>query len=341
MKLLILGGTAFLGRHLATVAQQRGHHLTLFHRGRSHPELFDDALKLYGNRVDDLEALRHGRWDAVIDTCGYTPGIVRRSAELLAGAVQHYTFISSVSAYSSYPAEGLDETAPVATLSAQQVKEAEKIAASAPLGTLSFGAMYGGLKARCEEAAETALPGRVLHVRPGLIVGPHDFSGRFAYWVRRVAQGGEVLAPGQSEQPIRLIDVRDLAEWILDRVEARTVGTLNAVGAVGPTLGGLLDECRAASGSDATFTWVPEDFLLAREVRPWLELPLWLPEGQRGFFAVRDDKAIAAGLRFRPLAQTVGDTLAWIRSSGSIESWQAVGLAAPREAQLLDQLREI
>lgn len=337
MRLLILGGTAFLGRHLAAAALARGHRLTLFTRGRTRPELFPGTERLRGDRTRDLDALRGKRWDAVVDTSGYTPGAVGRAAELLAGAVGHYTFVSSVSVYDGYPAAGLDETADVGKIPPEEVAEAERIAADTTVASPSFGRLYGPLKALCEEAVEAALPGRTLSVRPGLIVGPHDPSGRFTYWVRRVADGGEVLAPGRGDHPLRVIDARDLADWILDRAEAATPGVLNAAGARGATLERLLVECREASASDASFTWVDEGFLAAEGVGPWMELPLWLPEDSHGFFAIRDDRALAAGLRFRPLAATVRDTLGWIRSLDAVPSWGGVGLASAKEAALLDR----
>ncbi len=330
MKLLILGGTSFLGRHLVEIAQARGHTLTLFNRGQRNPNLFPEIEHLRGNRDGDLTAL-HGRtWDAAIDTSGYFPRIVRASAELLAGAVSHYTFISSISVYSDVSIIGIDESAPVGTLADPTVEEIT-------------GDTYGPLKALCEQAAEQAIPGRALIVRPGLIVGPHDPTDRFTYWPHRVAQGGEVLAPAHADYRVQIIDARDLAGWILSMVEARQTGVYNATGPAYPlTLGNVLDTCRTVSGSDARVTWVAEQFLLDNKVEPWVQLPLWVPESDpanAGFSAVNCQQAIAAGLAFRPLADTVRDTLAWDATRPPDHEWRA-GITRERETELLQAWRQ-
>jgi 2'-hydroxyisoflavone reductase len=327
MKLLILGGTIFLGRYLAESALARGHTVTLFNRGQHNPELYPDVEKLRGDRDGDLAALEGRRWDAVIDTCGYVPRVVRASAELLAGAVDHYTFISSISVYPHFRTLGLDESAAVSTLDDPAIEEVT-------------GETYGPLKALCERAAEQALPGRTLVIRPGLIVGPHDPTDRFTYWVRRVAQGGEVLAPAHPDWHTQIVDARDLAEWTLGMVEQRQVGVYNATGpAYDLAIGQLLDTCRAVSGSDARFTWVAEQFLLAHDVGPWTELPLWVPQSDPdmlGFSDVSCARAIAAGLVFRDLAETVRDTLEWDATRPADREWRA-GLKPEREAALLQE----
>ncbi|HEX8032471.1 MAG TPA: epimerase [Ktedonobacterales bacterium] len=325
MKLLILGGTSFLGRHLVELAQTRGHTLTLFNRGQRNPDLYPDVEQLRGNRDGDLAAL-HGRtWDAAIDTSGFVPRIVRASAELLSGSVSHYTFISSISVFSDFSTVGIDESAPVGTLADPTVEEIT-------------GETYGPLKALCEQAVEQALPGRALIVRPGLIVGPYDPTDRFTYWPHRVAQGGEVLAPAHATLPVQIIDARDLAGWILTMVEAHHTGVYNATGPAYPlTLGNVLDTCRTESNSDAHITWVAEQFLLDHSVEPWMQLPLWVPQSdptKAGFSAVNCHKAIAAGLTFRPLAGTVRDTLAWDATRPSDHPWRA-GITRDREAELL------
>jgi 2'-hydroxyisoflavone reductase len=325
MQLLIIGGTVFLGRHLVEAALARGHTVTLFNRGQHHPELFAEIEKLRGDRDGGLAVLRGRRWDAAIDTCGYVPRLVRASAEQLAAAVEHYTFVSSISVYADVSQVGIDEQAPVGTLEDATVEAVT-------------GETYGPLKALCEQAAERAMPGRVLNVRPGLIVGPHDPTGRFTYWPRRVARGGEVLAPDGPEHGVQIIDVRDLAEWTLDMIEARQTGVFNATGPEARlSFGALLDTCRAVSGGDARFTWVAERFLLDAGVTPWTELPLWVPYCEpenAGFDAIDCSKAIASGLGFRPLAETVRDTLAWQATRPADETPRA-GLAAEREAEVL------
>ena len=254
MKLLILGGTIFLGRYLVEAALARGHQITLFNRGQHSPELYPAVEKLRGDRDGGLDVLRGRRWDAVVDTSGYLPRLVRASAELLADAVDHYTFISSISVYPHFRSVGLDESAPVGTLDDPTIEEIT-------------GESYGPLKALSEQAVEQALPGRTLVIRPGLIVGPHDYSDRFTYWVRRVAQGGELLAPVHPGWHTQIIDVRDLAEWTLRMVERQQAGVYNATGPdYDLTFGQLLDTCRTVSGSDARFTWVSEEFLAENEV---------------------------------------------------------------------------
>jgi 2'-hydroxyisoflavone reductase len=338
MKILILGGTVFLGPHLIEAALGRGHQVTIFNRGQHNPDWYTEVEKLRGDRSRDVEALRGRRWDAVIDTCGYVPGVVRKSAELLADAVEHYTFISSCSVYADLFRTATDENSPVSTITPEQLDEAEKIATGERATAASYGQMYGALKALCERAAEEAMPGRVLNVRAGLLVGPYDSSDRFTYWVHRVAQGGEVLAPGQPNRRVRVIDARDLAEWVIRMTEMRQTGVYNATGAEdGLTMGRLLEECRTASGSAATFTWASEEFLTEQKVRAWSEMPLWMPEDYNGIFLVNNDKAIAAGLTFRPLSETIKDTLAWDATRPSNIERQA-GLTPMRERELLKNL---
>lgn len=334
MRLLILGGTLFLGRHLVEAALAGGHEVTLFNRGQHNPTLYPELEKLRGDRDGNLEALRGRRWDAVIDTCGYVPRVVQASAELLAGAVDHYTFISSISVYRGFSTSGMDEDALVGTLPDGTVEEVT-------------GETYGPLKALCEQAAERAMPGRVLNVRAGLIVGPHDPTDRFTYWPQRVAQGGDVLAPGDPGRRVQFIDARDLAEWNVRMAQAGQAGTYNVTGPDHAlTMGALLEQCKATSGSDARFVWVSDRFLLEERVTPWTELPLWIPADRTdmaGFLSVSCGRAIAAGLTFRPLADTVRDTLAWddgragapAPGAGSGAGVRGAGLAPGREAELL------
>ena len=325
MKLLILGGTVFLGRALVEAALAGGHGVTLFNRGQHNPELYPEVEKLHGDRDGALSALEGRRWDAVIDTCGYVPRVVRASAALLAGAVEHYTFISSISVYADETAPWLDEEARVGTLEDETVEEVTN-------------ETYGPLKALCEQAALAALPGRALIVRPGLIVGPHDPSDRFTYWPHRVARGGEVLAPDRPERVVQIIDVRDLAAWTLRMAEQRASGVYNATGPdYNLTMGRVLDACKAVSGGDARVVWASEKFLLDAEVQPWIELPLWIPRGEseaNDVFSANCERAFAAGLSFRPLAETIRDTLAWEATRPPDHQWRA-GLPAEREAQVL------
>jgi 2'-hydroxyisoflavone reductase len=335
MNLLILGGTIFLGRHLVEAALQRGHQVTIFNRGRHQPDLFPEVEKLRGDRAGSLDALRGRQWDAVIDTSGYVPRLVRASAELLAEAAQHYTFISSISVYADFNPEGSNESAPLQTLSDPTV------------GTVTP-ETYGGLKALCEQVAEAAMPGRVLHVRAGLLVGPYDPIPRFAYWLRRVAQGGEVLAPGQPDRHIQLIDARDLAEWIIRMAEAKVSGVYNVTGAPNTlTMEQLLNTIRTVSGSEATLTWMEDAFLLEQGVPPFDGLPFWVPTEMEGVFKVSVERALAAGLIYRPIADSIGNTLAWLttnqptdRTKDAAPIEMPVGLSPEREAALLQAWRQ-
>jgi 2'-hydroxyisoflavone reductase len=325
MRLLILGGTVFLGRAVVEAALQRGHQVTLFNRGKSNPGVYPQVEKLVGDRGGTLSELQGRRWDAVIDTCGYVPRLVRNSAEYLAGAVDHYIFISTLSVYASFADPGINENAPVGALSDPTIEEVN-------------GDTYGPLKALCEQAVLTAMPGRALVLRPGLIVGPFDPTDRFTYWPRRVARGGAVLAPGRPERTVQFIDVRDLAEWTLRMVEAGSTGIYNADGPAQPcSMGELLAVSKEVSGSDAVFNWVTESFLLEQKVGEWMEMPLWVPESQpenAGFFAFDCSEAFSAGLTFRPLAETVRATLEWDATLPADRALKA-GITPQREAELL------
>lgn len=326
MRILIFGGTNFLGRHTAA-ALERGHEVTLFHRGQTNPGLFPDAEEILGDREHDLALLAGREWDAVIDVPGYVPRIVRASAQALAGHVKHYAFISTISVYDSIPEPGMDESAPVGQLP-EPSEDVQKY--------------YGQLKALCEDEVRAAFPDAALVIRPGLIVGPFDPTDRFSYWPIRIARGGEVLAPGDPDRQVQVIDARDLANWTVDCVERGTTGTFNATGpATRLTMREMLEACREGTASDATFTWVDESFLEAEGVGPWMEVPLWLPASDtdtRGMLAVSIDRAVNAGLTFRPLAETARDTLAWHRSRPAGTQLKA-GLQPEREHELLEKWR--
>ena len=326
MKLLILGGTVFLGRHLVDAALARGHAITLFNRGQHNVDLFpaQRVEKLRGNRDGNLDALQGKSWDAVIDTSGYVPRIVEASAKMLANAVEHYTFISTISVFPDTIPPNADETAPVIKLPDESVEQVT-------------GETYGGLKALCEQVVERGLPGRALVIRPGLIVGPNDPTDRFTYWAHRIARGGAVLAPGNPSSPVQFIDVRDLAEWTIRLVEEKRTGVFNATGPAHPlTMQQTLDECVRVSQSDAHLTWVDEQFLLDHNVGPWIEMPLWVPEkdNSAGMMQINCAQAIAHGLRFRPLSETIRDTLAWDATRPPETEWRA-GMKPEREAELL------
>ncbi len=323
MKLLIIGGTIFLGRALVESAVGRGHEVTLFNRGKHGSDLFPGTERITGDRDGGLDALEGRSWDAVIDTCGYFPRVVKESAELLKDSAGHYTFISSISAYAGFSQPNIVESSPLGTMEDETQEEVT-------------GENYGPLKVLCEQATERAFPGRTLNIRPGLIVGPHDPSDRFTYWPVRVARGGEVLAP-PSEDAIQIIDVRDLAEWNIRMIEQNRVGIYNAVGPdYRLTMRELLETCREISGSDAHFAWTSKEFLDANGVQGWVDLPCWMAEegDDAGFSNVSYDKAVSDGLTFRPLVEIVRDTLAWA-SARPADAPLRAGLKPEREQELL------
>lgn len=331
-KILVLGGTGFLGPAFVTAAQARGHTLTLFNRGKTRPELFPDVEKLHGdrdpNKDEGLKALEGRSFDAVIDTSGYFPRIVRASSELLAPNVGQYIFISSVSAYAKNDTPHADESAATATLADPNVETMGKNFEN-----------YGGLKRACEEAAEKAMPGRVTVVRPGYIVGPEDRSDRFTYFPLRYEQGGEMLAPGSPSDPLQIIDVRDLAEWLVVLVERNTTGIFNAVGPEKPwTMGEMFAACKEVTGKDTKLIWVPGEFLLKNGEDGEGALPIWAPAfgAYAGMHLRSNTQAVRAGLKFRSPVDTTRDTLAWFKSQPEERrSKPRAGLPPEREAELL------
>jgi 2'-hydroxyisoflavone reductase len=319
VKILILGGTAFLGRHFAELALEQGHELTLFHRGRTNPDLFPDVETRVGDRNEDLSALESGEWDAVVDTSGYLPVGVEASAKLLEGRVSRYLFVSTVSVYTDFGGPG--DAGGSEILELEDPDHAEQ----APEN-------YGPLKRACERRVESAYGSRSLIIRPGLIVGPNDPSDRFTYWPERCAQGGEILAPAPKDRLVQMIDVRDLALFMLEGLEAERDGIFDATGPVHAlTMGETLQACLAVAGGDGQFTWVDTEFLVEQEVGPWMELPLWVPDVD---VSIDLAPAIAAGLRCRGVEETARDTLAWAKTLPADRETKT-GLAPKREAELL------
>lgn len=351
LRILVLGGTGFLGPHFVEATRANGHQLTLFNRGKSNPtrfsgEEFKDIEQLHGDRKSDLSALEgRRRWDAVLDTSAYFPADVTRSARLLAKRVGQYVIISSISVYADNSKPRDDESAAVLTMANPEA--AKEIT----------GENYGPLKALSEQAAEKELPGHTTVIRPGLIVGPGDNTDRFTYWPVRAARGGEILAPGSTNDPTQFIDVRDLAGFILHAIETGTTGVFNADAAPGAiSMGSLLTACQRAGTAandiqcvrapcpqppeaSSTVTWVPADFLEAQQVSAWQDMPAWIPPtGEYAGFGRRSTaKAQAAGLKYRPLQQTVDDTLQWWSQlpEARRESPKA-GLSPEREATVLE-----
>jgi len=285
--------------------------------------LFPEAERLRGDRDGGLDALADGEWDAVLDTSGFVPRVVRQSAELLQARVDRYLFVSSVSVYADFSRPGVDEDAAVARLE----HETEDYRSRA----------YGALKALCEEVVRETYGDRATIVRPGLIVGPWDPTGRFTYWPSRIAAGGAVLAPEPRDAPVQVIDARDLAEWCVHLVEADVDGTFNAVGPEAPlTMTLVLAECIRVARSDARIVWVAADRLVEQGVQEWMELPLWIASPEyAGHSLVDNARARAAGLRFRPLGRTIADTLAWVEN-GAAPPDPPAGLSREREQELLE-----
>lgn len=317
-RVLVLGGTTFVGPAFVEAAKKRGYEITLFNRGRAEKRFgtVEGVETLYGNRdpklrADDsqpdsplgMESLKGREWDAVLDTSGWCRRIVAASAELLAPKVKQYIYISSISVYTDTSKPGADETAEVHKLADEDVE--------------TNGARfenYGGLKALCERTAEQFFPKRTAAIRPGLIVGPGDPTDRFTYWPVRMQKGGEVMAPGTPRDPLQIIDVRDLGEWIVHVIENNINGTFDAVGPpTGLTMGDLIDSCKQATNSDAKVTWVDASFLEEQQVSGWGDMPVWVPPSgeSAGFHQRTIARATAAGLKFRPVLETTKDTLAW------------------------------
>jgi 2'-hydroxyisoflavone reductase len=332
LRILVLGGTKFIGPPLVRYAIERGHTVSIFNRGKTNTHLFPEIEKLRGDRNGDIAALEGREWDAVIDNSANLATWVRDSAQLLKDSAGMYLFTSSISAFGDNSIVGQDESGPVATLpnpEDAEITDPSKIT----------GENFGGLKALGEAATREAFGERATIVRPGLIVGPDDPSGRFTYWPVRIHRGGEVLAPGEQTDRVQFIDVRDLARWYVHLVENRTTGLFSATGPAEPmTISGMLDGIRAAVNPEATFTWVNAEFLEQHSVAPWMDMPVWVPptEGYEGFSTFDCSKAIAAGLTFRPLGETASDTLEWYQSLPA-ERQENVGgrFTAEREAEVL------
>jgi nucleoside-diphosphate-sugar epimerase len=302
MRLLVIGGTVFLGRHVVETALARGHAVTVFHRGL-HGAAPAGAETLIGDRTADVSALDGREWDAVIDTCGFQPEDVARTAGALAGRVGHYGFVSSCSAYAGWPETPVSEDSPTFDSNSRE---------------------YGPAKAACERAAEAAMPGRVLAARAGVIVGPHENIGRLPWWLRRLAEGGEVAAPGPPEAELQLIDARDLAAWMLDMAERGAAGAFNANSQPGSvTWGELLALAREVTGGRAELRWIAPEVVEARVEEPWEALPLWPIPSLPGLYATSAQRAARAGLTLRPLAETVADTWAWLAAGGELDDWRS------------------
>jgi len=331
MRILILGGTGFTGPYQVQYALSRGHKVTTFNRGKTHPgKLPNEVEQLIGDRNGKLEALKDRQWDVVIDNPTSLPAWVRDAAQILKGNVEGYVFISTISAYGDVKT-GPDENAPT-----EKYEGADPYKETLEAMKASGYKTYGPLKALSEREAEKWFPGKTLIIRPGLIVGPRDETDRFTYWPVRIERAREVLAPGSPNDPVQFIDARDLAEWTIRMAENRETGIYNATGpakalGIGEMLGGI----KAALKSNATFTWVTEDFLTRQKVEPWSDMPVWTGK-ESGLARAKIDRALSKGLTFRPLAETARDTLTWFKSlSQDRQSHLKAGLPPEREAEVL------
>ena len=309
LRILILGGTGFIGPYQVRYALSRGHKVTTFNRGKTHPgELPGEVEQLIGDRNGQLDALKDRQWDVVIDNPTTLPAWVRDAAQILKGNVDRYVFVSTISVYAD-TSKGVDETAPLAKYDgADPFKETLEAMRASGFKT------YGPLKALSEQETQKWFPGKTLIIRPGLIVGPRDETDRFTYWPVRIVRGGDVLAPGMPNDPVQFIDARDLAEWTIRMVENRETGAYNATGPAKPLgIGSMLDGIKRALNANAKFTWIPADFLKQQKVEAWSDMPVWTGE-ESGMARTSISRALAKGLTFRPLADTARDTLAWFQS---------------------------
>ena len=331
LRILILGGTGFTGPYQVRYALGRGHKVTTFNRGKTHPgELPNEVEQLIGDRNGQLDALKNRQWDVAIDNPTTLPAWVRDAVQILKGNVGRYVFISTISVYGE-PKTGPDEAAPT-----EKYEGADPYKETLEAMKASGYKTYGPLKTLSESEAEKWFPGKTLIIRPGLIVGPRDETDRFTYWPVRIDRGGEVLAPGSPSDPVQFIDARDLAEWTIRMVENRETGIYNATGPAKPLgMGGMLDETKAAMKSKATFTWVTEDFLTRQKVEPWSDMPVWTGR-ESGLARAKIDRALSKGLTFRSLAETARNTLAWFTSQPrDRQAKLRAGLAPEHETQVL------
>lgn len=324
MNILILGGTIFLGKHIVNAALAKNHTVTLFNRGKHNPEWFPDLEKIKGDREVDLSGLKGRKFDAVIDTCGYVPGVVKRSAEFLRDSAGHYTFISSISVYNDFKKLNMNENSPVGVVTDGNFSEM----------TMEN---YGPLKALCEKEVTDVFGDDASIVRSGLIVGDGDFSDRFTYWVRRIANGGKVIIPVSKVNNVQFIDVKDLADWTLKMCEEKISGVYNSTGPLDTlSLNDFTAKCKDFSGSDAEFIYMDEKFLLDENVVPFRDLTLWLPEEDAGVNNIDITKAKKAGLTIRPLEDTFKDTIQYDLSRGP-DFKLRTGLSEEKESELLEK----
>ena len=322
MKILVLGGTVFVGRSIVQTSLNAGHSVSIFHRGKSNPNLFKDVENIIGDRDGNLSGLKGRIWDAVIDVSGYVPRLVKMSADLLSGNTGQYVFISSVSVYADLTKRN-DESSALAEIKDVKTEIVNKQS-------------YGALKALCEKEVKNIFPDNSLIIRPGLIVGPFDHTDRFTYWPHRVSKGGNIICPVSPNGPMQFIDARDLSEWIISLIERKNSSVFNAVGPkLKLTFGNFLDECKNVTGNSPEFIWASHEYLKENQVVEYVELPFW-GSVNNGLFDTDIRKAVTEGIKFRPLSVTISDTLKWNLSLPADRKWHA-GLSPEREILLLNK----
>ncbi|GAK01468.1 NAD-dependent epimerase/dehydratase family protein [Geomicrobium sp. JCM 19055] len=331
MDVLVLGGSRFIGKHIVDRLLHEGHAVTVLNRG-NHSYTCSNVEQLIGDRDGDLDVLKGRTWDAAIDVSGYIPRTVDKASACLAQVVAHYTYISSISVYEDFSKVGLTEEDATKQLSEGEITELTKGTAG-PI----YGPDYGGLKAAGEIVAERNIPGRTLIIRAGLVVGPNDYSDRLPYWLLRIKQGGDVIAPGNPKQQVQFIDVRDLARWIVSSVEQQVTGIYNVTGPSHVmTMEDVLKACNRVCNDNANFVWIDDEFLIDKHVLPWEELPFWLPSSLSGAASVNNEKAINKGLSFSPLNRTIQDTYEWLSTVENMTlSNLKAGMSKERELEVI------
>jgi len=324
MNILMIGGTRFVGKHCAELLLAKGHSVTVFHRGKT-ASVLPGAHEIIGDRDGDLSVLQTRQWDAVIDTCGYVPRVVKKSCDALQNNTRRYIFISTISVYAEFNKPGLTEDSALAVIDDPQTEVVDE-------------RTYGALKVLCEQVINETFGDNATIVRPGLIVGPDDYTDRYTYWIRRVAQGGRIVAPDEKEMHTQYVDVRDLAAFTVLLLEKGIGTTVHVTGPEKPlTLGEHLSLCKDMLNKDAEFVWMPAKFLEEQKVGPWMDMPLWIPQesDMSGLDRVDISKALSLGLKCRPIADTIRDTSVWDTSREQLP--MKAGLSPEREQSVLAQ----
>lgn len=336
MKILILGGTIFVGRHFVQTALERGHEVSIFNRGSQQENLFSAVEYLVGDRHSNLSALKNKQWDAVIDTSGYIPKAVQASADILRHEVDQYVYISTTSVYQSHDADTVTGS-PLQQIADGDLAKAENTNVDDSPTAMTYGGSYGALKAECEKAVTKIFEDKALIIRPGVIAGPYDYTNRIVYWLKKLEGEGNCIAPVNPNTPVRFIDGRDLASWVLDLIERKVSDTFNVMGEEGRTFGEFLQACTNVTNSSANLVWVNEEALLNAGVSPWLDLPLWLDKKQQDFLMLSDNKSISNGLIYRTIENTVSDTYAWFNNCKPTFKIET-GLPLDKEASIINNV---